>query len=593
MQPLIVLKLGGSVLADESSLPLAVHEVARWRREGFGVVAVVSALAGETETLLARAAEAGDGHATAALASLGEQRAAALLGVQLARSGVPARVLQPAALRWRAEGDPLDATPVALDCRPLRRALAEGEVVVVPGFFAHDGAGRAVLFGRGGTDLSALFLAARLGARCRLVKDVDGLFTSDPAAPGPPPARFAEATWADALATDGSIVQHKAVTFARARGQPFEVARLGGAVASLVGAPRTRLAAALPTRPPLRVALLGLGTVGGGVLAALRRLPEQFEVVAACVRDPRPARRAPLPGLALDEDPVRTATRGADVVVEALGGEDPARAALLAALRAGSHVVSANKAVLAAHGAELEREARRAGRSLRASAAAGGAMPLLPVLRRLAREERVLGLQAVLNGTSTFVLDALAGGATPDEALDRAREAGFCERDCARDLSGRDAADKLVLACHAATGLWLDPRAVACEPIGERELRDAQAGILVRQVATLELGRRPVARVRPERLPAESSLARTRGCGNAARIGSELGVTELAGRGAGRWPTVEGVMGDLLELAREESQSSGCTATTPFVQVQPCGPAGSTIHVCSQMDVPAGKPGGQ
>ena len=187
-EPVIVLKLGGSVLADEAALPVAVHEVYRWRREGFGVVAVVSALAGETDALLARAPDRDAApHAVAALAALGELRSAALLGAQLQAAGLAARVLQPAALRFRAQGDPLDAQPVALDVRPLRSALRDGAVAVVPGFFAHDAEGRAVLLGRGGSDLSALFVAARLGARCRLVKDVDGLFTADPAAPGPTP----------------------------------------------------------------------------------------------------------------------------------------------------------------------------------------------------------------------------------------------------------------------------------------------------------------------------------------------------------------------------------------------------------------------
>ncbi|HZJ70924.1 MAG TPA: aspartate kinase, partial [Planctomycetota bacterium] len=195
--PVIVLKLGGSVLAGEESLPVAVHEIYRWRRSGFAVVAVVSALAGDTEALLARAARDGEPsspHATAALAKLGELRSAALLGVQLEQAGVPARVLMPAALRLRARGDPLDAHPVSLDATPLRRAFAAGDVAVVPGFFAHDAEGRAVLFGRGGSDLTALFLSARLRARCRLLKDVDGLYTGDPNAPGPAPIRYAEAS---------------------------------------------------------------------------------------------------------------------------------------------------------------------------------------------------------------------------------------------------------------------------------------------------------------------------------------------------------------------------------------------------------------
>ena len=216
----IVLKLGGSVLLDEAALPSAVHEIYRWRRAGYAVAAVVSALAGETDRLLARAREAapdGSPYTAAALAANGEALAASLLAAALDRAGVPACVLSPSALRLRAEGAPLDAAPAALDRGRLARALAREGVAIVPGFAGEDADGRTVLFGRGGSDLTALFLAHELGARCRLLKDVGALFERDPAAPGPPPRRYARASFADALALDGSIVQHKALRFARDR----------------------------------------------------------------------------------------------------------------------------------------------------------------------------------------------------------------------------------------------------------------------------------------------------------------------------------------------------------------------------------------
>ena len=547
---LIVLKFGGSVLASEASLSLAVHEVDRWRRSGRGVLAVVSALAGETDALLARAAADGaDAYATAALAALGEARAAALLVLALQRAGLPARSLAPAALGLRAEGHALDALPVALDEAPLRRALAAGEVAVVPGFTGVDHDGRAVLLGRGGSDSTAVFLAARLGGRCRLIKDVDGLYASDPAPDGPLPQRFAAATWDDARATDGSIVQHRALDLARAHGQVVQLARLNGSRPTRLGAPASRIGR--PDRPRrLRVALLGLGHVGGGVLAHLRALPADFELVAACVRDPLRPRELP-EGARLCVDPLEAATCGADVVVEALGGAEPARAAIAAALRRGAHVVTANKAVLAAHGAELEGLARAAGVRLLWSAAAGGAMPLLPALRRLARRGGVRRLDALLNGTTNFVLDEVARGARLGQALDRAQRAGLAERDPSRDLSGRDAADKLVLAAHAVTGRWLAPGDVACEPLTEAALARAAAGETVRQVATLELvGGRLAACVRPRVLPPEHPLARVHGAGNAALVAGPRRVLRLAGTGAGRWPASQAVLADLLTLGR-------------------------------------------
>ncbi|HEX5010599.1 MAG TPA: hypothetical protein VFY71_09370 [Planctomycetota bacterium] len=546
---LIVLKFGGSVLASEARLPLAVHEIDRWRRSGRGVLAVVSALAGETDALLARAAADGaEPFATAALAALGEARAAALLVLALQRAGLPARVLAPAALGLRAEGGALDARPVALDEGPLRCALAAGEVAVVPGFTGVAPDGRTVLLGRGGSDTTAVFLAARLGGRCRLVKDVDGLYASDPALPGPPPPRYSAATWEDARATDGTIVQHRALDLAREHGQRVELARLHGARPTLLGARASRCGP--PDRPRrLRVALLGLGHVGGGVLEHLRAAPECFEVVAACARDGRLALELP-PGTPRLDAPLLAAALDADVVVEALGGCEPARSAIATALRRGAHVVTANKAVLARHGEELEAVAREHGVRLLASAAAGCALPLLPALRRLARRGGVRSVDAVLNGTTNFVLDEAARGASLPLALERARRAGLAERDPSRDLSGRDAADKLVLAAHAATGLWLSPDAVECEPVTEATLARAAAGEVVRQVATLELDvGRVRARVRPLGLPAAHPLA-VRGAGNAALLRGPQGVLRLAGTGAGRWPASQAVLADLLGLAR-------------------------------------------
>jgi homoserine dehydrogenase len=243
------------------------------------------------------------------------------------------------------------------------------------------------------------------------------------------------------------------------------------------------------------------------------------------------------------------------VVVEALGGIEPARTAIAVALRAGAHVVTANKAALAAHGAELEALAAASGRALLASAAAGGSVPLLPALRRLARGADCVRLDAVLNGTTTFVFEALARGSSLDEALTLARRRGLCERDVQRDLSGRDAADKLVLAAHAATGCWLDARAIRCTPIGPADLARAQCGAVMRQVATLRRqGGALVGRVRPMALAPGHPLARARGAGNSAVLFTAGGRTRLHGTGAGRWPTAEAVIGDLFELLRERER---------------------------------------
>jgi len=219
------------------------------------VIAVVSALAGETERLLAHAAtfdEAPDPYSLAALASLGELRSAALLGLALGRADVPHCVLDAGAIALRASGDdPLDAEPIGVDAGALGRALDEAPVVVLPGYVARDDAGRAVLLGRGGSDLSALFVTAALpGARCRLIKDVAGLYERDPALPGPPPRRFSRLPWSRACGFDGAILQHKAARFARAHSVCFEVGALADDRVTLVGASDVAFDA-LASAPPL------------------------------------------------------------------------------------------------------------------------------------------------------------------------------------------------------------------------------------------------------------------------------------------------------------------------------------------------------
>jgi homoserine dehydrogenase len=237
-QPLTILKFGGSVLRGEADLPAAVSEITRWTSHG-PVIAVVSAFEGTTDALLARAhrlcadppTDAG-----ALLLSTGEFTTAALLAMALHHAGVPARALNPGAIALRTRGQGCDADPRSVDERRIRAALARAPVAVVPGFIGEDDHGSYTLLGRGGSDLTALFLAATLdAARCRLVKDVDGLFERDPALPGPPPGRFLRISWDRALQLDGGVVQHKAVRLARTLQLAFEVGSMGSRHPTIVG----------------------------------------------------------------------------------------------------------------------------------------------------------------------------------------------------------------------------------------------------------------------------------------------------------------------------------------------------------------------
>lgn len=235
-QKIVVLKLGSSVLADVSSLHHAVAEIARHRDTDCKVVAVVSAMGDTTDRLLkrAKAFPTPDAHAVAALLSIGEAESVALLCLALGSAGIPANPLDPGAFGLHTEGPALDAEIARVDERALHRALDHRAVLVVPGFLGRDALGRVTCLGRGGSDLSALAIAHALGARCVLLKDVEGIYEDDPAKK-PDARKFEHVAWDDVLALEEGIVQHKAVRWARAHELAFEVSAVGKRAATVVG----------------------------------------------------------------------------------------------------------------------------------------------------------------------------------------------------------------------------------------------------------------------------------------------------------------------------------------------------------------------
>jgi len=460
-KPTIVLKFGSSVLRTAGDLPQAVHEIFRYAREGFGVVAVVSAFEGVTDRLIAQAKALGADPAhdvgvsgLAALLASGERETAASLQIALSRAGIAANVLDPLAAGLRVSGNGLEGSPVDLAADRLRTLLDKGRILVVPGFFGSDEEGGVSLLGRGGSDWTALFLAQRLSARCRLLKDTDGIYERDPHTGGDPPLRFERLDYEDALALLAPVVQEAALRFARAHSQTFDVARLGSALGTTVGHHATlRSRRGGVGRRPLRVTLLGLGAVGRGVYEHLLGQEERFEIVAIAVRRRARHEASGVPGrllLSLDE----ALEVPSDIVVEAIGGIREAGDALTRALRAGRHVVTANKAVIAAHGPALAAIPCREGARLSFSAAVGGVVPVIETLRGL--RGRVAKIKGVLNGTSNFVLDRLAEGVSPDQAVAEARALGYAEADPTDDLSGLDAARKLTLLAREAFGETLE-----------------------------------------------------------------------------------------------------------------------------------------
>ncbi len=567
--PTIVLKFGSSVLPGEPNLPTAVHEIYRWVRQGYRVVAIVSALGNTTDALIEHARKFSDAPTEstfAAFVGTGELRASALLGLALDRAGVPNRVLDHAAIELATDGPVLDSRAISVNTQRILGSLSEAPVLVIPGFLGRSSKGETTLLGRGGSDLTALFIAAQIGAEVRLLKDVDGLYDRDPADRSVTPARrFDRVTWDDVLSLSEGIVQHKAVRFARDRGLEFSVARSGDDHGTIVGRGPTKVAEHdLRTLRPIRVGLLGLGTVGRGVLDELRRQPERFEVTRIAVREPQKHIGAGIPACLVTTDP-REVLRGGDqgppdVIVELIGGDEPARTLLREALDAGIHVVSGNKLALAPIIGELSDLARKRSVALRYSAAVGAALPALELAEHAAKRSITAGgvrsVRGVLNGTTTYILTRIAEGLTFEDALKEAQTLGYAEADPAADVDGLDAASKLALLVKAAFGKTLPLEKIKLEGIRNVPRNDvvaaARAGGAVRLVATATLVNGEIqATVRPETLSGADPLAGTPRSGNALLIRTASGEEIFAkGTGAGRFPTTEAVLADLLDLSR-------------------------------------------
>jgi len=550
----IVLKFGSSVLQSRAELPHAVHEVYRWIRRQYNVVAVVSAFAGETDRLLGTVEGYRDANpeAIARVVATGEEVATAFLALELDRFGIPAQVLDPSQIQLIADTNSNDTEPVSADIGAIENAFKLGRVAVIPGFVARDRCGRVALFGRGGSDLSALFLAKQLGARCRLIKDVDGIYNSDPAA-NSFAQRFDEINFADALAIAGKIVQKKAIAFGRKTGIPFEVAALGENFATIVGSHRSVLSARNHTQAPLKIGLLGLGTVGLGVFQELWKHPHLFEVTGIAVRRPE-LHTDHAPGNLLTRD-CWDAIDDVDVVVELIGGTDPAGDLIHAALLAGKPVVTANK-LLIAEDARLDGHC-----GLRYSAAVGGAVPALEAVRALARSHsdagRIVSLSGVLNGTCNYILDRIGAGCSWEQAVAEAQAHGFAEQDPSADLSGSDTVCKLRLLARLAFP-ESDAHYVSATGIGAIDLDWVQAaardGHRVRLVGTAQLADGRVhLEVKPQLVDASHPFAQIRNEENCLLIDNGHSDSQhvWTGRGAGRWPTTAAVMADLFDLSRE------------------------------------------
>jgi homoserine dehydrogenase len=325
-----------------------------------------------------------------------------------------------------------------------------------------------------------------------------------------------------------------------------------------------------------RVGILGFGTVGSAIARRLTApdSPPSLQLTHICDRRAR-EKRARQPFDFARGGPDGDASRlvwtdvfddliasDVDIVVEAVGGGEPAVDYVRAILLAGKSVVTANKQVIAHHGPALLTLAERQGRQLRYEAAVGGAMPIVRALADGLAGEQIMKIDAILNGTTNAVLSKMdAVGCPIDEAIADACARGYAEADPSADLDGLDAAAKLAILCALAFGLRVTPTQIETRTSSRLQPQDfveaRQRGGTIRQIARAEYDRRRsalVAWVAPMFVPSQSVFARATGPQNTAVVtGAFAGEITISGPGAGGDATAVAAIGDLVAIARDRA----------------------------------------
>jgi len=341
---------------------------------------------------------------------------------------------------------------------------------------------------------------------------------------------------------------------------------------------------------PLSVGVAGLGTVGAGVLRLLRenapiiaaRAGRPIAVTAVSARDRTRDRGVPLSGLRWYDDPVALAgDEGVDAIVEVIGGsEGPAKALIETAIEAGKPVITANKALLAVHGASLAARAEQHGVPLGFEAAVAGGIPAIKALREGLAANRVARVAGILNGTCNYILTTMTErGREFADVLAEAQKLGYAEADPSFDIDGIDAAHKLAILAALAFGRPVEFDAVHVEGIRAVSALDiAFARELGYRIKLLGIARASddgiETRVHPAMVPLASPLARVDGVFNAVVAeGDFAGRVMLEGRGAGAGPTASAVVADLIDLVRGRhtpvwGASNGALSNAPSLPME-------------------------
>ena len=315
------------------------------------------------------------------------------------------------------------------------------------------------------------------------------------------------------------------------------------------------------------VALLGLGNVGGGVIKLLEdnaaaiegRLGARFDVRVVCVRDPDKAKRV----IDVDKRLLTTDFEAAvkrsdvDIVCELIGGTSLAKDAVLAAIAAGKQVVTANKALLAEHGAEVFAAAEKARVDVYYEAAVCGGVPIIRVLREGLASDRVEQLHGIVNGTSNYILSTMTETRRPfADVLREAQDLGYAEADPTLDIGGGDAAHKLAILVNLCFGTQVDVKSIPTDGIDIVEPIDLEyAEKFGYVIKPLVIARDHItaieARVHPALIPANWLLADVGGAKNAVYVHSyALGPSLYYGAGAGMLPTAMAVVSDMIEIGK-------------------------------------------
>ena len=328
-----------------------------------------------------------------------------------------------------------------------------------------------------------------------------------------------------------------------------------------------------PSGPPAicKVALLGCGTVGTALLELLNaqsgRIASQWgvqiEVATILVSDATHPRPAVVPKNLLTDNPQEAITHpDIDVVVEVMGGTDPTRELAISTLRSGKPLVTANKELLARHGAEVLAAATSGGVRLYFEAAVAGGIPLIRPLQVSLAGETIHTIMGIVNGTTNYILTQMAEhGVSYEAALAQAQDLGYAERDPTADVEGYDAAAKAAILASIATGAVVHMDDVYCEGISSLTVTDLESaerlGYAVKLLAIVERDGEIMVRVHPALVPKDHPLATVRDAYNAVFVeGSTVGELMFYGPGAGGGPTATAVLGDLISAATEVAENA-------------------------------------